>query len=145
MEYIFPSVVSCTFNCKIQKRNRYFRLQIIRQDVYTDMNVVPILPLKEADSVGRVLHLNAYALDFFKHGSEKVIEKENGLVINKIIHGIEFLQESLKLIFSYLLCRVVALTSRENSSTIFEAKAHFPFIIYVFSFVESRPARFSGC
>ena len=57
------------------------------------MNVVPILPLKEASSVGRVLHLNAYALDFFKHGSEKVIEKENGLVINKIIHGIEFLQE----------------------------------------------------
>ena len=95
MEYIFPSVGedNLKFNCERQKRNRYFRFQIIRQDVYTDMNVVPILPLKEASSVGRVLHLNAYALDFFKHGSEKVIEKENGLVINKIIHGIEFLQE----------------------------------------------------
>ena len=81
------------------------------------MNVVPILPLNKANSVGRVLHLNAYALDFFKHGSEKVIERENGLVINKIIH--EFLQESVKLIFSHLLCRVVVLTSRENSSTIF--------------------------
>ncbi|XP_044173202.1 probable ATP-dependent RNA helicase DDX60 isoform X1 [Acropora millepora] len=54
-------------------------LKIIRQDVYTDMNVVPILPLKKANSVGRVMHLNAYALDFFKHGSEKAIERENGI------------------------------------------------------------------
>ena len=102
MQYIFPSVGedNLKFNCKRQKRNRYFRFQIIRQDVYTDMNVVPILPLKETSSVGRVLHLNAYALDFFKHGSEKVIEKENGLVINKIIHGIKC---SVKLIFSNLL------------------------------------------
>ena len=90
------------FNCKRQKNNRYFHFQIIRQDVYTDMNVVPILPLKKANSARRVPHLNAYALDFFKHGSEKCIEKENGLVINKIIHGIEFIQESLKLIFSSL-------------------------------------------
>ena len=105
MEYIFPSVGedNLKFNCKRQKRNRYFRFQIIRQDVYTDMNVVPILSLKETSSIGRVLHLNAYALDFFKHGSEKVIEKENGLVINKIIHGMEFLQQSVKLIFSNLL------------------------------------------
>lgn len=58
------------------------------------MNVVPILPLKKYNSAGRIQHLNAYALDFFKHGSQKVIEKENGLVSNKIIHGIEFLQES---------------------------------------------------
>ena len=77
------------FNCQRQKSSRYFHFQIIRQDVYTDMNVVPILPLKKVNSVGLVLHLNAYALDFFKHGSEKVIEKENGLVINKIIHGIQ--------------------------------------------------------
>ncbi|XP_015768450.1 PREDICTED: probable ATP-dependent RNA helicase DDX60 [Acropora digitifera] len=59
-------------------------LKIIRQDVYTDMNVVPILPLKEASSVGRVLHLNAYALDFFKHGSGKVIEKENGIKAGEV-------------------------------------------------------------
>lgn len=59
-------------------------LKIIRQDVYTDMNVVPILLLNEANSVGRVLHLNAYALDFFKHGSEKVIEKENGIKAGEV-------------------------------------------------------------
>ena len=103
------------------------------------MNVVPILPLKKANSAGRVLPLNAYALDFFKHGSQKVIEKENGLVMNKIIHGIEFLQESVKL-------SVVVLISRENSSPIFWAKAHFSFMIYLmFAFVESRPVRFSRC
>ena len=54
--------------------------QIVRQDVYTDMNVVPTLPLKNYNAVGSVLNLNAYALDFFKHGSSKVIIKENRLV-----------------------------------------------------------------
>ena len=49
-----------------------FFFQIIRQDVYTDMNLVPILPVKST------LPLNAYALDFFKHGSSIVIENENG-------------------------------------------------------------------
>ena len=44
------------------------------------MNVVPILPLKKRNSVGRIQRLNAYALDFFKHGSTKVIEKENRFV-----------------------------------------------------------------
>lgn len=90
MEYIYPSVEedNLKFKCKRQKGTVIF---FFRQDVYTDMNVVPILPLKKANSVGRVLHLNAYALDFFKHGSQKVIERENGLVINKLIHGIEFL------------------------------------------------------
>jgi len=94
---------SFKYGRKRQKNGRYFHFQIIRQDVYTDMNVVPILPLKKYNSTGRVQHLNAYALDFFKHGSQKVIEKENGLVINTIIYGIEFLQESVKVIFSYLL------------------------------------------
>ena len=50
----------------------FFFFQIIRQDVYTDMNLVPILPVKSK------LPLNAYALDFFKHGSSIVIENENG-------------------------------------------------------------------
>jgi len=59
-------------------------LKIIRQDVYTDMNVVPILPLKKANSVGHVLLLNAYALDFFKHGSQKVIERENGIKAGEV-------------------------------------------------------------
>ena len=49
-------------------------VQIVRQDVYTDMNVVPVLPLRKRDSFGRVQHLNAYALDFFKHGSTKCLE-----------------------------------------------------------------------
>ena len=55
-------------------------VQIVRQDVYTDMNVVPVLPLRKRDSLGRVQHLNAYALDFFKHGSTKCLEEENGYV-----------------------------------------------------------------
>ena len=76
----------------------YYYFQIIRQDVYTDMNFVPILRLKKCKSAGPVLQLNAYALDFFKHGSQKVIERENGLVINKIIHRFYFLQKSVKLI-----------------------------------------------
>ena len=52
--------------------------QIIRQGVYTDMNVVPILPPKKYDSSGRVLRLNSFALDFYKHGSSVAIVKENG-------------------------------------------------------------------
>ncbi|XP_068760166.1 probable ATP-dependent RNA helicase DDX60 isoform X2 [Montipora capricornis] len=57
-------------------------LKVIRQDVYTDMDVVPIL------RVERIRRLNAYALDFFKHGSATVIERENriqsGEVFNKL-------------------------------------------------------------
>ncbi|XP_078360877.1 putative ATP-dependent RNA helicase DDX60 [Oculina patagonica] len=52
-------------------------LKILRQDVYTDMNVVPILPLKKLDAFGRVRRLNSYALDFFKHGQSEAIIKEN--------------------------------------------------------------------
>ena len=72
---------------QIEENRRSFLFQIVRQDVYTDMNVVPILPLKKYNAVGRVQHLNAYALDFFKHGSCKVIEKENGLVSNAYSQG----------------------------------------------------------
>lgn len=54
--------------------------QIIRQGVYTDMNVVPILPPKKYDSSGRVCRLNSFALDFYKHGSSEAIVKENGWV-----------------------------------------------------------------
>lgn len=127
-----------------KKNGRYFHFQIIRQDVYTDMNVVPILPLKKYSSTGRVQHLNAYALDFFKHGSQKVIEKENGLVISTIIHGIEFLRESVKLIFSYFLW--LFLYPDERTALPFSALKDFSFMIYLmFSLVESRPARFSRC
>jgi len=75
---------SFKYGRKRQKNGRYFHFQIIRQDVYTDMNVVPILPLKKYNSTGRVQHLNAYALDFFKHGSQKVIEKENGIKAGEV-------------------------------------------------------------
>lgn len=60
-------------------------VQIVRQDVYRDMNVVPVLPLRKRDSFGRVQHLNAYALDFFKHGSTKCLEEENGYVTKLFI------------------------------------------------------------
>ena len=91
MQYVYHSVEKDNFKFggkKPKKAIFYYYFQIIRQDVYTDMNVVPILPLKKCTSTGAVLPLNAYALDFFKHGSQKVIERENGLVINKIIHSI---------------------------------------------------------
>lgn len=64
-----------------------FTLQIVRQDVYTDINVVPVLPLRKHDSLGRVQRLNSYALDFFKHGSAKCIEKENRFVTNTITYS----------------------------------------------------------
>ena len=38
---------------------------------------IPDLPLRPYDSKGRELCLNAFALDFFKHGSLKAIEREN--------------------------------------------------------------------
>lgn len=59
-------------------------LEIVRQDVYTDINIVPILRLKNCNSVGRVQPLNAYALDFFKHGSVKAIQKENGIKAGEV-------------------------------------------------------------
>ena len=126
MQYIYRLLQkdNFKFNYKRQTNSRYFHFQIIRQDVYTDMNVVPILPLKKYSSNGLVQHLNAYALDFFKHGSERAIEKENGLVINKIIHGIEFLQGSLRLIFHYLLWLFLN-PEIECGSTIFLAEALF--------------------
>lgn len=59
-------------------------LEIVRQDVYTDINIVPILRLKNCNSVGTVQPLNAYALDFFKHGSVKAIQKENGIKAGEV-------------------------------------------------------------
>ncbi|CAH3109026.1 unnamed protein product [Pocillopora meandrina] len=60
-----------------------YLLTIIRQDIYTDMNLVPILPVKNT------LPLNAYALDFFKHGSPKVIEKENGMQAGDVFDALK--------------------------------------------------------
>ncbi|CAH3032867.1 unnamed protein product [Porites evermanni] len=61
-------------------------LKIVRQDVYTDINVVPVLPLRKHDSLGRVQRLNSYALDFFKHGSAKCIEKENRIRAGEVFN-----------------------------------------------------------
>ncbi|XP_068713426.1 probable ATP-dependent RNA helicase DDX60 isoform X5 [Montipora foliosa] len=58
-------------------------LKIIRQDVYTDMDVVPIL------RVERIRRLNAYALDFFKHGSAIVIERENRIQAGEVFHKLK--------------------------------------------------------
>lgn len=58
--------------------------EIVRQDVYTDINVVPILRLNKSDSMGSARPLNAYALDFFKHGSYRAIEKENGIKAGEV-------------------------------------------------------------
>lgn len=67
----------CHWN-RFSSRDCYlFFSQIIRQDVYTDMNVVPILPLRKYDSSGRVRRLNSFALDFYKHGSSEAIVNEN--------------------------------------------------------------------
>ena len=49
--------------------------------------MVPVLPLRKHDSLGRVQRLNSYALDFFKHGSAKCIEKENRFVTNAITYS----------------------------------------------------------
>ncbi|KAM7443056.1 putative ATP-dependent RNA helicase ddx60 [Porites harrisoni] len=64
-------------------------LKIVRQDVYTDMNVVPVLPLKKRDLLGRVQRLNSYALDFFKHGSAKCIEKENRIRPGEVFNALK--------------------------------------------------------
>ncbi|CAH3109016.1 unnamed protein product [Pocillopora meandrina] len=60
-----------------------YLLTIIRQGVYTDMNLVPILPVKNT------LPLNAYALDFFKHGSSTVIAKENGMQAGDVFDALK--------------------------------------------------------
>ncbi|CAI9576480.1 unnamed protein product, partial [Staurois parvus] len=40
---------------------------------------IPLLHLTRTDICGRKIFLNSYALDFFKHGSLRAIEIENGL------------------------------------------------------------------
>ncbi|PFX17720.1 putative ATP-dependent RNA helicase DDX60 [Stylophora pistillata] len=67
-----------------------YLLKIIRQDVYTDMNLVPILPVRNAQP------LNAYALDFFKHGSSKVIENENGMQAGDVYNALKEINLTIK-------------------------------------------------
>ena len=53
--------------------------QAIRQGVHIETTKIPTLKPSEElrDNRGKSLHLNAFAYDFFKHGSVKVIQKEN--------------------------------------------------------------------
>ena len=64
------------------------------------MNVVPTLPVEKRDSTGRIRHLNAYALDFFKHGSTRAIEEENGFVRKITVSRIFSITAVLRLHFS---------------------------------------------
>ncbi|KAG8453849.1 hypothetical protein GDO86_000465 [Hymenochirus boettgeri] len=52
---------------------------IFLQTVKTSDAHIPLLHLERSDASGRKLSLNAYALDFFKHGSLDAVEKENGI------------------------------------------------------------------
>ncbi|XP_074849163.1 putative ATP-dependent RNA helicase DDX60 [Carettochelys insculpta] len=40
---------------------------------------IPVLCAKKLDNQGRIMPLNAYALDFYKHGSLKAMAQDNGL------------------------------------------------------------------
>nr|XP_054772972.1 probable ATP-dependent RNA helicase DDX60 [Lytechinus pictus] len=55
--------------------------QAIRQGVHIEQSKIPtLIPAEDlADNRGKKLYLNAYTYDFFKHGSKKLIERENGL------------------------------------------------------------------
>ncbi|XP_022803055.1 probable ATP-dependent RNA helicase DDX60 [Stylophora pistillata] len=71
-------------------------LKIVRQDVYTDVNVVPTL------SVRGSRRLNAYALDFFKHGSSKVIERDNGIKSGEVFTALKDFYLTIKSISTSL-------------------------------------------
>ncbi|PFX17719.1 putative ATP-dependent RNA helicase DDX60 [Stylophora pistillata] len=71
-------------------------LKIVRQDVYTDVNVVPTL------SVSGSRRLNAYALDFFKHGSSKVIERDNGIKSGEVFTALKDFYLTIKSISTSL-------------------------------------------
>ncbi|XP_041483876.1 probable ATP-dependent RNA helicase DDX60 [Lytechinus variegatus] len=55
--------------------------QAIRQGVHIEQSKIPtLIPAEDlADKRGKKVYLNAYTYDFFKHGSKKLIERENGL------------------------------------------------------------------
>ncbi|XP_041483940.1 probable ATP-dependent RNA helicase DDX60 isoform X2 [Lytechinus variegatus] len=55
--------------------------QAIRQGVHIEQSKIPtLIPAEDlADKRGKKVYLNAYTYDFFKHGSKKLIQRENGL------------------------------------------------------------------
>uniref|UniRef100_A0A6I8PLM8 DExD/H-box helicase 60 n=1 Tax=Ornithorhynchus anatinus TaxID=9258 RepID=A0A6I8PLM8_ORNAN len=52
---------------------------VVLQSVGVNDSLVPLLDLKKSDSRGRRMPLNAYALDFYKHGSITALSEDNGL------------------------------------------------------------------
>ncbi|XP_055488277.1 probable ATP-dependent RNA helicase DDX60 isoform X1 [Leucoraja erinacea] len=59
--------------------NNYDLDKIIFRTLGIHMNNIPILPLRRYDRQGRHMPLNAYALDFYKHGSLHALSKDNGI------------------------------------------------------------------
>ncbi|XP_062905575.1 probable ATP-dependent RNA helicase DDX60 isoform X1 [Mobula hypostoma] len=53
--------------------------QIIFRTLGIHMSNIPILPLKYYDRQGRRMPFNAYALDFYKHGSLAALSNDNGI------------------------------------------------------------------
>ncbi|XP_068131464.1 probable ATP-dependent RNA helicase DDX60 [Hyperolius riggenbachi] len=51
---------------------------ITLQKIHIPQKYFPKFHLEKVDACGRTLHLNSYALDFFKHGSIKAIVTDNG-------------------------------------------------------------------
>ncbi|XP_038611250.1 probable ATP-dependent RNA helicase DDX60 isoform X2 [Tachyglossus aculeatus] len=52
---------------------------VVLQSIGVNDSLVPVLDLKKYDSRGRRMPLNAYALDFYKHGSITALSEDNGL------------------------------------------------------------------
>ncbi|XP_075467930.1 putative ATP-dependent RNA helicase DDX60 isoform X3 [Ascaphus truei] len=50
---------------------------LLMQTSYINTNAIPILHLEKEDDCGRRILLNAYVLDFFKHGSMDAITRDN--------------------------------------------------------------------
>uniref|UniRef100_A0A803K8T2 Uncharacterized protein n=1 Tax=Xenopus tropicalis TaxID=8364 RepID=A0A803K8T2_XENTR len=50
---------------------------LLLQTVHVSQKHIPVLHLEKTDACGRKLLLNAYALDFFKHGSKDALEEDN--------------------------------------------------------------------
>jgi len=56
-------------------------VQSLRSGIWLESNVLPVSQLK--DLHGQDLLLNAYALDFYKHGRFRLLVKDNGLRIGE--------------------------------------------------------------
>ncbi|XP_070552422.1 probable ATP-dependent RNA helicase DDX60 [Ptychodera flava] len=80
-------------------------MQRLPQEMYMEIGHVPILPHRPMDRRNRTMDLNAYALDFFKHGSSKIIMKENGLESGEVFDSLKDFLLTIKAI-SVALCEL---------------------------------------